>query len=157
MRFLKNPSGKDYPSYVPIWVRVMVLLVAMAIYGPAVATADEPPVAHVSMGTDGIIVDPVQAFESLVVTVSGGDVTVTRTFDGGAPALFQIFDDAGNVFPDGGYNFEVTPVVIGAVTRTDDDDGGGAVSGTALIQSGTFRIDGGWLVDPSAVETGGSE
>ncbi len=138
-----------------LWSFAGALIVAIgAITGaPAVATADEPPVAYVSLGTNGIAFDPVQDFKSLVVTVSGGDVIVTRTLDGGAPAVFEIFDDAGNVFPDGGYNYEVTPVMIDAVTRTGD--GRGAPGRAELIQSGFFRIDGGWLVDPNAAETGG--
>ncbi len=131
----------------------MIIAIGAITGAPAVATADEPPVAYVSLGTDGITFDPVQDFKSLVVTVSGGGVIVTRTFDGGTPAVFEIFDEAGNVFPDGGYNYEVTPVVIGAATR--EGGGGGAASGPELVQSGSFGIDAGWLVDPSVAETGG--
>ncbi len=131
----------------------MIVAIGAITGAPAVATADEPLVAYVSLGKNGIAFDPVQDFKSLVVTVSGGGVIVTRTLDGGAPAVFEIFDEAGNVFPDGGYNYEVTPIMIGAVTRKRD--GSSAASGVELVQSGFFRIDGGWLVDTNAAEPAG--
>ncbi len=140
--------------------RTAALSVAMV----AAAATAHAQVAEVTVGPDGLAIEPLVAVDSLTVTASGpGGVDVMRTYPGGGTAVFLIFDDNGDVLPDGSYSYQVTGApaldpdtraAMAACREAADCDSlaaalraSGALPDPAeMVLSGSFTIDAGYVV-----------
>ncbi len=136
----------------------------------AAAVSARAQVAEVTVGPDGLAVEPLVAVESLTVSASGpGGIDVTRRYPGGATAVFLIFDENGAVLPDGSYTYQVTGApaldpdtrdAMAACREAADCDSlvaalrvSGALPDPAeMVQSGSFSIDAGYVVLGNEVE-----
>ncbi|MCP4656034.1 MAG: hypothetical protein GY856_11520 [bacterium] len=92
--------------------------------------------------------------QRVVVTVSGpGDLIFKRTFEAGRTPSFELFDQAGNPYPDGGYTWELRAAPAKA-TETRDQDGRGIDqrARARALAWGYFTISDGGFVDPDLTE-----
>ncbi len=138
---------------------VLATLVAL----PAVSQeARAPEVADMIAGPGGLAWAPRVQFDKLVLTVTGGGHTLTSEFKGGTPTFAPV-DAEGYLLPDGAYNWELTviPRALDANNHhfSSDQpsvDGRSIKPGTApegLVQSGSFTIANGAIVDPGLAES----
>lgn len=159
------------PRYL-ILSSIMVFLVGGAMVLPAlvatsVATGQE--IANESVYPDGISFQPLVQYERFVMTISGpGGMVLQQEFEAGNPPVFAPFDDSGKALPDGQYNYEihVSPVLdpetkkMMAASRESGDDAARAADLRArgwipehpVVQSGSFSIVNGAIVDPNLPE-----
>lgn len=81
-----------------------------------------------------------------VLTVTGpGGVRIVREFSSGATPTFSVYDDAGQLLPDGTYEWEIRPATTGgerAGRRASHED-----------LSGTFAITGGVIGEATSAST----
>ena len=140
--------------------RVAFVLVALTLIAP-VATAQ---VASIQLSPSQIDWMPSGDYEAVRLTVAGPEgIYFQQDFGAGEVPGFSIFDQAGQVLPDGTYNFELStaPRVSVADRRAMEsvpqNQRGllGLSAGEGLVEAGTFRIFGGAIVtDTGAVEPG---
>jgi hypothetical protein len=129
-------------------VAVMTFVVVSA---PASAA-----VAELAGAGAGLEWRPLGGHAGMVLKVSGpGGLTLRREFPAGASASLSLFDAAGQLLPDGAYNWELTaaPVVdpqvrrrLAAARRSQGDTPGQMPEGN--VQAGTFRVVQGSFVIP---------
>ncbi len=135
----------------------LVALVAL----PAIAEeSPEPAVAAMATSPGSISWAPRVSFDKLVLTVQGDGFSTTREFTG--KPHFAPVDAEGYTLPDGTYTWELTaaPPALEANNhhyRSDEPsaDGRSMKKGTTprgLVQSGSFTIANGAIVDPDQVE-----
>ena len=144
--------------------RILVAVVLAALVAlPAVSKeAPEPEVADLSATPGGLSWAPRVDYEKLTLTVKGSGHVLTTEFDGGL-VTFAPVDAEGYSLPDGTYNWELTvqPRALDAnnhMYRSDEpsEDGRSFKAGTApegRIQSGSFTIANGGIVDPGLTES----
>ncbi len=144
--------------------RVFVAVVLAALVAlPAVSeeATKAPEVADMTTGPGSIAWAPRIEFDKLVLTVKGGGHTLTSEFRGGRPSFAPV-DPEGYLLPDGTYSWELTviPRALDANNhhfRSDEPsaDGRSFKAGTTpegRVQSGSFTIANGAIVDPTPVE-----
>ena len=144
--------------------KILAALVLAALVAlPAIA--DEPSaaprVASMSTAPGGLSWAPRVSFDKLVLTVQGGDFTSTQEFTSGQP-YFAPVDAEGYQLPDGTYTWELTVIpraldANGKTYRSAQPSADGrsmkeAQAPEGLIQSGSFTITGGAIVDPNLSE-----
>ena len=145
--------------------RILAAVVLAALVAlPAVSEEARPPeVADMTAGPGGLSWAPRVDYAKLVLTVKGGGHTLTTEFKAGGTPTFAPVDEEGYLLPDGVYNWELTvaPRPLDANNhyyRSDEpsEDGRSMKAGTApegRIQSGTFTIANGAIVDSGLTET----
>ncbi len=92
--------------------------------------------------------------ERVVLTVGGPEgLRFKRTFEAGLTPTFELFDEAGNRYPDGGYTWELWAAPARA-TRTREQPAYGieARVRTEVLASGDFTIAEGGFVNPQRTE-----
>ncbi len=149
-----------------VWVAV---LLAALVALPAVSqeAAEAPSAATMKTAPGSVSWQPLVSFDKLVLTVQGGGFLSTREFVSGE-AHFAPVDPEGFQLPDGTYNWEIRmiPPALAfndSLVRSNERRGGGRSQnfGTApepVVQSGSFTIANGAIVDPELTEpesTGG--
>jgi hypothetical protein len=116
---------------------------------------------------------PNGSFGRMTLTVSGPGGTIHRQeFAAGTAPTFGLFDKRGQRLPDGAYNWELvaapilsqqTREAMRAARRTNNEEAiadlqkAGQLPRTPLVQSGSFVISGGSIVEPEGVEPRGAE
>jgi endosialidase-like protein len=147
---------------------IAVLALAAALLA-APATAGPSAVAAASVGPLGIQFQPSVEFQKMTLTVSGPEgLILRREFAAGAAVMFEAIGDDGKPLPDGAYRYELvaSPVLDRATRRAlaaarqNGDDAAiaklreaGKLPSTPMIQSGSFSIAHGTLVQDDAKET----
>jgi hypothetical protein len=95
----------------------------------------------------------------LTLTVSGGGQDFRYDLSAGEPATFSLFDEAGQLLPDGGYSWQLTAApalskgelqILGEARDAGLSLSDKAASG--FTESGDFTIAGGAFVSPSTLE-----
>jgi hypothetical protein len=143
--------------------RILAALVLAALVAlPAIAEeASASRVAAMNASPGSISWNPLVSFDKLVLTVQGDDYTSTQEFTGGRPHFAPV-DDEGYLLPDGTYSWELT-VIPRALDANNNNyrsaepsaDGRSLKAGIApegLVQSGSFTIANGAIVDPGLIE-----
>jgi hypothetical protein len=138
--------------------------------GAAVAAGSEPPppLTRTEVHSAAISWQPLVAFETAVLTVSGPDHTLfRREFSAGEPIVFNVTDETVAVVGDGRFAYELRfmPVLepevleILSTAREHDDHaielelrGQGKIPDRDLVQSGVFTVLNGTLVSPELAE-----
>jgi hypothetical protein len=151
-----------------VWPAVLLAALVALLALPAVSqeAAEAPAVATMRTAPGSVSWAPLVSYDKLVLTVSGGGFTATREFTGGG-VHFAAVDPEGYQLPDGTYSWEITviPPALGlnkTLIRSDErwDNGRSQRVGTApeaLVQSGSFTIADGAVVDPSPIEPDSAE
>jgi len=151
--------SRDRTSLAPR-IAIFAAVIAGLALTPALSAQTVQNVAEVHFGSGGVEFAPVVGHGTIVLTVSGPDGFYRRVELGaGESPFFSLFDEAGNVLPDGVYRYELTvgPAELRRREALDGTQGldkgspGPAVVGTR-IQSGAFAIQSGALVDGSLQE-----
>jgi hypothetical protein len=150
------------------------LAIAMAMVLLAPLPASPAEVATVSITPSGLSLSPNVENNGGVLTVSGNDIHIRRTFGPGERPSFDARDDEGNALPDGVYKWELR---LNATRVTAVDDGTNGRSPDAVeasrratrgrvgvagngrrfaipAESGVFTVRFGGIMDPSESETG---
>ncbi|RMH15512.1 MAG: hypothetical protein D6696_20480 [Acidobacteria bacterium] len=122
-------------------VRLSLLLVLAGALAalPAVATG---PLAEVDVGATAITFLPTKGFGNAgyLLKVSGPDGAVhEERFVRGATPSFSLFDDFGDLRPDGAYTWELVAIPANRVRGSDDP-------AVTRMQSGSFTVAGGSIV-----------
>ncbi len=151
--------------------RASVLLAALALAIPVSARAQ---VAEITIGPDGLALEPLVAVDSLTVIASGPEgITVRRTLSGEGTAVFPIFDENGEVMPDGTYFYHVTGspalhsdtrATLAACSEAADCNSlvaalrasGELPDEAEMKQSGSFTIEAGYAVPANETEGAGA-
>lgn len=137
-------------------------LLAVALVVGAVCLTSAPAlagVASMSVGGAGIHWTPSVAYESAVLTVSGGDgVQLRYEFDAGVTPSLSLFDKDGYPLPDGSYTWELrlAPQMDAATLGQLEAarEAGAELRMEPIQASGYFTIRGGAFVNPNAEEMG---
>jgi len=148
------------------WWAGAVLALALGLLA-APATAGPSALAAASVSPVSIQWQVNVAYEKLTLTVSGpGGLILRREFAAGAPAAFDVVDN-GKPLPDGAYTYELvaaprldraTRRALAAARQSGDDSAiakmqaDGTLPRTPMVQSGTFRIIDGAIVQDDARE-----
>ncbi len=92
--------------------------------------------------------------ERVVLTINGpGDLTYKQTFAAGSTPSFGLFDETGNLYPNGSYTWELRSAPAKATRTRDKDDRGIAKNARSeALASGYFAIAGGGFVTPEVTE-----
>jgi hypothetical protein len=138
----------------------LVLAVALILATPVVAAPTSVGPANVHLGVTQVEWVPTQEFAGLQLTLSGPDGVTRLSFGAGENARFDLTSLAGEV--DGVYTWELTarPLLDDTTARAlaaarVASDGGDRTRPSSLppreslIQSGSFRVDGGAIVQPA--------
>lgn len=148
------------------------IAVAMLLLAPLPASPAE--VATASITPSGLSVSPNVENNGGTLTISGNDIHIRRQFAPGDRPSFELRDDEGNPLPDGVYKWELS---LNATKITAVDDGTNGRDERAVeasrratrgrvgiagdgrrfrlpIQSGSFTVRFGSILDPNATETG---
>ena len=144
--------------------RILVAVVLAALVALPAASkeaAPAPEVADLAAGPGGLSWAPRVDYARLVLTVKGGGHTLTTDFKGGTPTFAPV-DSEGYLLPDGVYNWELTVVpraldannktYRGARRSTDGRSQQDGVAPAGMVQSGSFTILNGAIVDPGLSE-----
>ncbi|MEM7480894.1 MAG: tail fiber domain-containing protein [Acidobacteriota bacterium] len=149
-------------------ISVIVAVLSLVLSGTAFAN-ESADMAVVIPGSAAMQWAPAVPYESMSLRVSGPDVSMEYFFGPSELPVFSVFDEFGNVYPDGTYSWEfrLSPVLPEGVKRALADsrergnDGevarqlkrsGLVPAEEFLVQSGSFTIAGGSIVDGSLVE-----
>lgn len=152
---------------------LMVFLIGVAACAPALVATEGmagPEIAVEKFKPTGISFQPLVKYKRLVLTVSGpGDLILRREFEAGKPVSFNLLDKTGKPLPDGQYKYElrVVPVVdprvrkkMAAARELEDRSRveaelrkGGWLPERPLVQSGSFSIANGTMVDRGRKES----
>ena len=143
---------------------ILVVLVALPAIGQE--AAQEPAVASMRTGPASVSWEPLVGYDKLTLTVQGGGYLSTREHTGGS-VHFAPVDPDGYLLPDGTYSWEIRVVPRALefnriLVRSDELSDGGRTQklGTGpepLVQSGSFTIAGGAIVDPGLTEPPSAE
>ena len=145
------------------------VILCLSFVGTATAAPQQAAVAQMSAGAAAVEWQPVVAsYDRLTLTVSGpGGAIFSREFQAGETPSFSVFDGGGQARPDGVYHYELRvvprldPVVrekLRAYRETGDRSilaelrRSGKLPSDVPVQSGSFSIKGGSVVDDSAAE-----
>lgn len=134
----------------------MALVCALVGVVMGMAAAQEGNLADVIVGANGLIWQPLANFAGLTLTVAKPDgETLEQAFPGGSAPYLNL-SDASKHFTDGEYTWELRAGAAAVPAVRDEAAAGGAVSSAsgaqALVQSGSFLVSMGGVVDPSGVE-----
>ncbi len=151
--------SRDRTRLAPRIALLVAVTVCLAL-APSLNAQGAWDVAEVRFGSGGVEFAPVVGHGMLVLTVSGPDGFYLRAELGAEERpFFSLFDEEGNVRPDGVYRYELTagPAELRRREVLDGTQGierasVGPVVGGARVQSGAFAIRGGALVDGSLQE-----
>lgn len=146
--------------------RLWVAVACLALAAPTWATAMEE-LATVKAAPEGIKWAPLEADHPLLLTVSGPDLQLARKFTAGKTPWLAVRDERLGVLPDGRYQWELrswsatgrgmrgSPSAVGA----PHEDGRAQASKEVekglkgpLVQSGSFMVSDGRLVNPGEPE-----
>lgn len=145
----------------------LVALVAAAAVGAAWAEPEAPIATMTPAGTSVMwVVDA--GTENTILTVSGQSVEIRQENGGGAIPVLRLLQDDGKALPDGTYTWELRESFAGLNDGVYDPANGRdqvdpATAPTRVVvegkvQSGTFSVQNGLVVDGSLTEpAGGSE
>jgi hypothetical protein len=154
--------------------KLTYLAIAMAMVLLAPLPASPAEVATASITPSGLSLSPNVENNGGVLTVSGNDLKIRRTFGPGERPSFDARDEEGKALPDGVYTWELT---LNATKITAVDDGTNGRSSAAVeasrratrgrvglagdgrsfqlpTESGAFTVRFGGILDPSTTETG---
>jgi len=132
---------------------ILVLILCLAAAGSA-AAAGGPSIDSSLITWDGV------PGQKLTLTVAGGGQDYRYELGAGEAASFSIFDQAGQLLPDGNYTWQITAApaltkdemqVLAEARNAGVSVGAKAVGG--FTESGYFTVFGGAFVTPAAVET----
>jgi hypothetical protein len=148
------------------WAAAVAVLALSLLATPA--TAGPAALAAASISPGGIQWQVNADYTKLTLTVSGPDgLILHRELAAGAPAAFDAVGDDGKPLPDGAYRYELvaaprldraTRRALAAARQSGDDSiiaklqAAGKLPTTPMIQSGSFRIAEGALVQNDLVE-----
>ena len=143
-----------------VWAAALLAaLVALPVASQEVAEA--PAVAAMRTAPGSLSWQPLVAYDRLTLTVQGGGFLSTREFTGGG-VHFAPVDPEGYQLPDGTYNWEIRMIPPAqefskVLIRSDQisDNGRAQRFGTGpepVVQSGSFTIAHGAIVDPDPAE-----
>jgi len=150
----------------------VVLLGGLLMVQPPAKAQDEaagpPHFVSVNLGANGAQWMPSGSYGRMTLTVSGpGGAIYRQEFEAGRFPSFGLFDKDGQSLPDGAYNWELvaTPIVardtreaMRTARRNNDEQAiaglqkAGRLPRTPLVQSGSFVIVNGAIVEPEATE-----
>ncbi|MDA1054426.1 MAG: hypothetical protein O3C40_28635 [Planctomycetota bacterium] len=148
----------------------LAIAVAMVLLAPLPASPAE--VATASITPSGLSLSPNVENNGGVLTVSGNDINIRRTFGPGERPSFDARDDEGNALPDGIYKWELR---LNSTRLTAVDDGTNGRSQDAVeasqratrgrvglagngrrfqlpTESGAFTVRFGGILDPNETE-----
>jgi len=139
----------------------VLALVLPLLAAPALPAAQ--PVVDVSLGPDSIELRPRVEYDSMVITLSGGGKDIRRELGSDEHPALSLVDEAGLALPDGVYTWEVrlapTADQLRARVRNNNELGGAAPDAGSvdyeLVESGSFTLRDGTVVDPGLREDGG--
>jgi len=138
-----------------------IAILAILLTCLALAPAVNAQVAELHFGAGGIDFAPAVQTGKVFLTVSGpGEYYHHAELGADQSSFLSLFDEAGNVLPDGVYTYELT-VGPAETLRREVLDGAQGLPGHSTskaargrtIQSGSFTIRGGALVDPTQRES----
>ncbi|MCP4656030.1 MAG: hypothetical protein GY856_11500 [bacterium] len=133
---------------------VLALLGCWALCLGFAAAAEHPAAPEVEMhdGNMAMSFAAQAAGERLVLTVSGpGDLRVRKAFEAGTTPVFDLFDKAGNPYPDGGYAWELRSAPVEG-TRVRGMDAPAIAKRSPAVASGYFAVADGRFVAADGVE-----
>lgn len=143
------------------WWAAVLLAALVALPAVAQEAAEAPAVATMRTAPGSVSWAPLTSFDKLVLTVQGEEFSSTREFTSGS-LHFAPVDPDGYQLPDGTYNWEirVIPPALSfnsTVVRGDEISDNGrthklGIAPEPLVQSGTFTIADGAIVDPGLIE-----
>lgn len=148
----------------------LAIAVAMVLLAPLPASPAE--VATASITPSGLSLSPNVENNGGVLTVSGSDIHIRRTFGPGERPSFDARDNEGNALPDGIYKWELrlnatrltavddgtngrSPSVVEASRRATRGRVGVAGDGRSFAipaESGAFTVRFGGIIDPNQTE-----
>jgi hypothetical protein len=151
-------------------LRYLGIAIAIVLLAPLPASPAE--VATASITPSGLSLSPNVQNNGGVLTVSGNDMHIRRTFGPGERPSFDPRDDEGNPLPDGIYKWElrlnatqITAVDDGTNGRSEEATkasrratrgrvglGGNGRSFQLPTESGAFTVRFGGIIDPNATE-----
>jgi len=131
--------------------------------GAQLAALAQPDVATMSIQGGGVSFAPVAGFQPMTLRVEGGDFVSTETVRPGQTAWFVPVDRDGYQLPDGAYSWEITETAeldrstASFASRDEAPAHGRSVQAAPAatpgrVQSGTFTIENGVIVDSRLVE-----
>ena len=142
-------------------VAAAVLACLVALPAASQEAAEAPIVAAMRTAPGSITWEPLVGYEKLTLTVQGGGYISTRELAGGS-VYFAPVDPEGFQLPDGTYSWEIRLVrpaleFNSILIRSDQmlDNGRAQRLGIGpepLVQSGSFTIANGAIVDPGLTE-----
>ena len=136
-------------------------LVLVLAQSPAVSAAGPETMASMSALSGEVAWSLSAPVERVALRVAGPNTDHEERFAGGDAIAFSLFDEAGNLLPDGLYNWELREEMEPVNSRVRDPRNGrdlerhdrtDRVELTGRVQSGTFRVHNGAIVDPSLIE-----
>ena len=152
--------------------KLTYLAIAMAMVLLAPLPASPADVASASITPSGLSVSPNVENNGGVLTISGNDITIRRTFGPGERPSFGPRDEDGNPLPDGIYKWQLQ-LNATRVTAVDDGTNGRSEEAVKLsqratrgrvgiggsgrrfqlpTQSGAFTVRFGGILDPNVTE-----
>jgi len=151
---------KLHKQNIPTTLALSLVLVLAAVPAPGADVSGDALATMSGLG-DQMAWVPTGQVERLALRVSGPGTTVLERFDGGAAAVFSLYDAEGNARPDGSYTWELREEFgpVNADVRDADNgrdtaahEGGSRAELSGRLQWGSFRVENGALVDSSLVE-----
>ena len=160
---MKNPKSLLYLSSI-------FIIVCLHVSASAQTMEDKNKIAAISAIGSGVRWDVSAPNAGVTLTVSAPDGRVfTSTFKGGSSPQFLIADAHGERLPDGQYTYELRLAPASSARKDSTSNGRGkedepesvraarksAAPAQPLVESGSFSIMNGAVVNPAAVEEGG--
>lgn len=154
------------PRHVPrrpacLWVvgALLIALPAALLAQPEGAGVDQA-LATATVYSGGLAMQPDYAYSysQAIVTLSGGEVFVTQTFEPGESISVELLDLQGEALPDGTYSWELQLIPDQAAARElrmAATEAGGEAPDAWTRQTGSLTILGGLAVSPDLTEFGG--
>jgi hypothetical protein len=143
------------------------IVVCWHVSASAQAIEDKNKIATISAVGSGVRWDVVTPYSALTMTVSAPDGRVfSQVFKGGSSPQFSIVDAHGERLPDGQYTYELRLAPTSPPRKDSTSNGRGkedepesvraarksAVPAQPLVESGSFSIGNGAVINPAAVE-----
>jgi Chaperone of endosialidase len=130
-------------------VTILVIAVTVGVFAVP-ATAQKGDIAEVSLGYGSVTWQPLAAYPGLSLAVSTPDgEVIQQTFGAGETPSLAV----SGAFPDGQYMWELLVVFEEAGVREEDGPAAEELPPSALVQSGSFAVSQGAIVDSSASES----
>lgn len=134
--------------------KTLCVLVACFLTVAMMATARDFEIAEPHYDVDIIELLPTSQADSYTLKVRGAEVFFSQDYNAQDIPTLTLFDDRGQLLPDGLYRYELTANQATQTSKRRASDAEVAPRHAAnRSQSGSFRILAGMIVDPNLVET----